>query len=494
MGSDFTPYRDRIIGNGVRYKTPYGEQELLYADWTASGRLYGPIEDFLRDRLGPLVANTHTETSFAGSVMTSAYHEARSILKRHVRAGPTDVLLFCGYGMTSAVSKLQRILGLRVPETLCSRESCWGSDRCALLGTPKPIVYLTHLEHHSNQTSWNACCVEVRVVPRGADGLPDQTWLDDDLRQSAGRPLLASFSACSNVTGVKTPYPQLTRLVHQHGGLCFVDFAASAPYVDIDLDPADSHVRPDAIFFSPHKFLGGPGSSGVLIFDRSLYRNQVPDQPGGGTVLWTNPWGEQSYYDDIELREDGGTPGFLQAMRAALAVLLKEDMGTAAIQEREAVLVRRLLAGLGRDPALRILEPELTDRLAIVSFYRPDIHFNLIVRLLSDRFGIQARGGCSCAGTYGHILLDVDRLTSRRITESIRHGDLSLKPGWVRISLHPVMTETEVDRIVDAVLAIGKHHKTWMQDYRFDPATAEFRPLTEPNVEVGLRRDFRATC
>jgi selenocysteine lyase/cysteine desulfurase len=329
------------------------------------------------------------------------------------------------------------------------------------------------------------------VVPRGVNGLPDQTWLDDDLRTSAGRSLLASFSACSNVTGVKTPYPDLTRIVHHHGGLCFVDFAASAPYIDIDLDPADSLCRPDAVFFSPHKFLGGLGSSGVLIFDRSLYRNQVPDQPGGGTVLWTNPWGEQSYYDDIELREDGGTPGFLQAMRAALAVLVKEDMGTQAIQRRELELVGRLLAGLGQNPTIRILEPELIDRLAIVSFWMPDIHFNLIVRLLSDRFGIQVRGGCSCAGTYGHILLDVDRLTSRRITELIRHGDLSLKPGWVRISLHPVMTEAEVDRIVDAIHAIGKSHAKWMEDYRFDPATAEFRPLTQPRVEVGLRRDFR---
>jgi selenocysteine lyase/cysteine desulfurase len=353
------------------------------------------------------------------------------------------------------------------------------------------LVYLTHLEHHSNQTSWNACCVEVRVVPRGDDGLPNQTWLRDDLRRAQGRTILASFSACSNVTGVKTPYPALTRIIHEYGGLCFVDFAASAPYVDIDLDPADPLERPDAIFFSPHKFLGGPGSSGVLIFDRSLYRNQVPDQPGGGTVLWTNPWGEQSYYDDIELREDGGTPGFLQAMRAALAVLVKEAMGTQAIQEREAVLVSRLLTGLKRDPQIRILEPELTDRLAIVSFWRPDIHFNLIVRLLSDRFGIQVRGGCSCAGTYGHILLDVDRLTSRRITESISHGDLSLKPGWVRISLHPVMTEDEVDRIVEAVHAIGQHHQEWAQDYEFDSATAEYRPRCEAELAVGLRRDFQ---
>jgi len=492
MPQDFTPFRNQVIGQGFRYTTPFGEQELLYADWTASGRLYAPIEGFLTDLAGPMVANTHTETSFAGATMTAAYHEARSILKRHVRARPTDVLIFCGFGMTAAVNKLQRLLGLRVPETLCNRTLCLQSGVCTLRGTANPVVYLTHLEHHSNQTSWNECCAEVRVVPRGTDGLPDQGWLDADLTALGGsRPVLASFSACSNVTGVVTPHQELARIIHRHGGLCFVDFAASAPYVDIDMDPPDPAARPDAVFFSPHKFLGGPGSSGVLIFDRSLYHNRVPDQPGGGTVLWTNPWGEQNYFEDIELREDGGTPGFLQAIRAGLAVLLKEDMGTAAIQQRESVLVARLLAGLKSHPQIRILEPELTHRLAIVSFWVPDVHFNLIVRLLSDRFGIQARGGCSCAGTYGHILMDVDRLTSRRITETINQGDLSLKPGWVRLSLHPVMTEAEVDRIIEAVHAVLSHHQRWSQDYRFDPTTADFRPRNEVPLALGLRRDFR---
>ncbi|HTH14998.1 MAG TPA: aminotransferase class V-fold PLP-dependent enzyme, partial [Spirochaetia bacterium] len=378
MAQDFTPYRDRIIGQGLRFSTPYGTQELLYADWTASGRLYAPIEAFLSDSVGPLVANTHTETSFAGATMTAAYHEAQAVIKRHVRAKPTDVILFCGFGMTAAVNKLQRMLGLRVPEALCDH-SCRTTGVCPLRRAPLPVVYLTHLEHHSNQTSWNECCVEVRVVPRGPDGLPDQDWLEADLASVPGeRRILASFSACSNVTGLQTPHQDLARIVHRHGGVCFVDFAASGPYVDIDLDPADPACRPDAIFLSPHKFLGGPGSSGVLVFDRALYHNKVPDQPGGGTVLWTNPWGEQNYYEDIELREDGGTPGFLQAIRASLAVLVKQEMGTSAIQEREHALVTRLLDGLAADPQVRLLEPELRHRLGIVSFWVPDVHFNLM--------------------------------------------------------------------------------------------------------------------
>jgi len=492
MPQDFAPYRQRIVGHDHRYTTPYGVQTLLYADWTASGRLYAPIEAYLTDTVGPLVANTHTETSFAGAAMTEAYHEAQALVKRHLRARPEHVLLFTGFGMTAAVNKLQRMLGLRLPEALCPRRQCGPAGRCSLRGGPLPVLYLTHLEHHSNQTSWNECCVEVRIIPRGPDGLPDQAWFEADLEAlGPGRPLLASFSACSNVTGLQTPWPALVAAVHRRGGRAFVDFAASAPYVTIDLDPADPLTRPDAVYFSPHKFLGGPGSSGVLVFDRALYTNQVPDQPGGGTVRWTNPWGEQEYYDDVELREDGGTPGFLQAMKAALAVLLKEDMGVEAMAAREDHLLARLFRGLEAIPGLRILEPDLRERLGIVSFWVPGLHHNLAVRLLSDRFGVQARGGCSCAGTYGHILFDVDRQRSKAITETINRGDLSLKPGWVRVSLHPTMTEDEVDRLAGAVAAVVENHGRWAEDYLWDPATAEFFPRHRSAPAVGLARDFR---
>ncbi|HNX98687.1 MAG TPA: aminotransferase class V-fold PLP-dependent enzyme, partial [Candidatus Aminicenantes bacterium] len=457
----------------------------VFADWTASGRLYGPIERFMADTVGPYVANTHTETTLTGTLMTDLYHQAQHHIKEHVHAGPGDVILFAGFGMTAVVNKLQRLLGLRLPEKYCHKKQC---------GEKHPtLVIVTHMEHHSNQTTWLECCCDVEIVRRGDDGLPDLGHLEEILAANRDRELLiGSFSACSNVTGIRTPYHQMAEMMHRHGGYCFVDFAASAPYVDIDMHPANPDQKLDAIFFSPHKFLGGPGASGVLVMDKGLYRNEVPDQPGGGTVLWTNPWGEHHYYENIEVREDGGTPGFLQAIRASLAIRLKEAMDPVAIQEREEHLKDLLIEGLSRHPEIAILEPGQKNRLGIVSFYSLHRHHNLIVRLLNDRFGIQTRGGCSCAGTYGHILLHVDRQRSQAITEKINHGDLSDKPGWVRISLHPILSEAEVEFIVAAVGQVLDHYDEWGQDYQFHPDSAEFVHRSYRTRTIDLDRDFSA--
>jgi selenocysteine lyase/cysteine desulfurase len=271
-----------------------------------------------------------------------------------------------------------------------------------------------------------------------------------------------------------TPYYKLARLMHEYGGLVFIDFAASAPYLEINMHPEDPMEKLDAIFFSPHKFLGGPGSSGVLIFDKAMYTAEVPDNPGGGTVDWTNPWGKYKYVDDIEVREDGGTPGFLQSIRAALAMELKAQMGVEQIKAREKELLEIALPGLRRIEGIRILANNVDDRLGVISFYHPDIHFNLFVKLLNDRFGIQTRGGCACAGTYGHFLLEVSYDQSREITEKINHGDLSEKPGWVRWSLHPTMTDEEVRLVLEAMEAITLHYKEWSQDYVYLQSKNEF--------------------
>ncbi len=232
--------------------------------------------------------------------------------------------------------------------------------------------------------------------------------------------------------------------MHEHNGLCFVDFAASAPYVDINMHPDDPAQQLDAIFFSPHKFLGGPGSAGVLIFNKKLYKNRIPDTPGGGTVKWTNRWGGYSYITDIEVKEDGGTPGFLQGIKAALAVTLKEQMGTKNIHKREQELIELTFSELPKINGIHLLAENITDRLGVFSFYADKIHHNLMTKLLNDKFGIQVRGGCSCAGTYGHFLLNVDFKLSLEITHRIDAGDLSLKPGWIRVSLHPTMTDDEL--------------------------------------------------
>ncbi len=480
----FEQFREGIVGLRHCFSGPCGEQRLLYADWTASGRLYLPIERCLLEEFGPLVGNTHSESSMTGIAMTRAYQQAQAILKRHVNAAPDDVIITQGSGMTAVVNKLQRMLGLRLPEQL--------APFCHLPPELRPVVFITHMEHHSNQTSWLETVADVEVIPPDALGLVAVDKLAERLAIYRDRPLkLGAFTGCSNVTGIQTPVHQLARMMHEHGGYCFVDFAASAPYVDIDMHPADVREKLDAVYFSPHKFLGGPGSSGVLVFDSRLYHNRVPDQPGGGTVNWTNPWHQHSFVDNIEAREDGGTPGFLQTIKAALAVRLKEAMGTSRMMERDHQLLQLLLADLRTIPRLHILADHLEDRLAIVSFYVEDLHYNLLVRLLNDHFGVQVRGGCSCAGTYGHYLLHVDPNRSHAITGKIDRGDLSEKPGWVRISLHPTTTPDEVRALTAAVRSCVEHAAAWGADYRYSASTNEFRHHRDEDDGQSVERLFR---
>jgi selenocysteine lyase/cysteine desulfurase len=488
LESYFDRFRRNIVGIDQRFPTPYGEQRIVYADWTASGRLYGPIEDRLAHTFGSFVGNTHTETTVTGTRMTQAYHRAHEIIKRHVNASSDDVILTPGFGMTAAVNKFQRILGLRVPEQL--------SPFVELPERYRPVVFVTHMEHHSNHTSWLETIADVACIEPNDQGLVDPDSLRDLLERYRDRKLkIGAFTACSNVTGIRPPIHELARIMHENGGLCFVDYAASAPYVHIDMHPPDPLEGLDAVFFSPHKFLGGPGSSGVLIFNSNLYHLQVPDQPGGGTVDWTNPWGGRKYVPDIEEREDGGTPGFLQAIRAALCIQLKEQMGVEKILAREEELLKIVFDGLARVPGIQILAGHIQDRLSIISFYVEGIHYNLIVKLLNDRFGVQTRGGCSCAGTYGHYLLHVDPVRSRRITNLIDQGDLSEKPGWVRMSLHPTTTDEELEHIIDAIAKIVKNHGQWAKDYAYCPSRNEYEPLAgEPWGEEELQAWFEMGC
>lgn len=470
----FAGYRTNTVGDRQTFRSPYGEQRIVYADWTASGRLYHPIERLLLERFGPYVGNTHSESSETGRAMTLAYHEAHRILKAHVNAGVDDLIISTGTGMTGVINKFQRILGLKAPQGLRRFVEIPQAER--------PVVFITHMEHHSNQTSWYETIADVVVIPPDQNGVVDLAALEALLHEYRARPLkIGSFTACSNVTGVCTAYHAMARLMHRAGGVAFIDFAASAPYVDIDMHPADPEQRLDAVLWSPHKFLGGPGSSGALIFNRGLYRNTVPDDSGGGTVNWTNPWGQYSFLADIEAREDAGTPGFLQTIKAALAVQLKHQMGVAAMRQREEAIVPYAMDALQAIPGVRLLAPARRDRLAIFSFYIEGLHYNLIVQLLNDRFGVQARGGCSCAGTYGHYLLHVDPSLSRSITERIDHGDLSEKPGWVRLSFHPSTTLADIDHTIHAVREIVAHAGEWAMDYVYSPTTNEFTRQTGDN-------------
>jgi selenocysteine lyase/cysteine desulfurase len=479
----FQQFRNNIIGIDQEFESPYGQQKIIYTDWTASGRLYRPIEEKLINDFGPFVANTHTETTVSGTAMTKSYHHARHIIKKHVNADLDDVLITDGTGMTGVVNKFQRILGLKVPENL--------KDYINIPAEKKPIVFISHMEHHSNQTSWLETIADVEVIPSCEDGLfslDNLALLLDKYKDRTYK--IASITSCSNVTGIKTPYHQAAKLMHQHNGVCFVDFACSGPYVIIDMHPEDSESYLDAIFFSPHKFLGGPGTSGVLVFNKKLYHNMVPDCPGGGTVSWTNPWGEHKYIDNIEDREDGGTPGFLQVIKTALAIQLKEQMGIDNILKREHEIVEYVFDSLGNISNLKILAGQHHNRLGVISFFVEDLHFNLGVKILNDKFGIQTRGGCSCAGTYGHFLLHVDQEASNKLIDEISLGDLIRKPGWIRMSIHPTTTSNEIEYVCNSIKSLAKNHKIWALDYNYNKETNEFIHKNAIAVEDSLVHDW----
>ncbi|HQW68272.1 MAG TPA: aminotransferase class V-fold PLP-dependent enzyme [Flavobacterium sp.] len=462
----FEQFRKNIIGINQEFQSPFGNQKIIYTDWTASGRLYRPIEEKMMNVFGPFVANTHTETTISGTAMTMAYHEARKIIKRHVNANDDDVLITDGTGMTGVVNKFQRILGLRIAENLKE-----------FTNVPKelrPIVLISHMEHHSNQTSWLETIADVEVIPCDDEGLFCLEKFKETLEKYKDRSFkIASITSCSNVTGIQTPYHEVAKIMHENNGVCFVDFACSGPYVAIDMHPDDERYL-DAIFFSPHKFLGGPGTTGVLLFNKNLYKNNIPDCPGGGTVSWTNPWGEHKYIDNIEDREDGGTPGFLQVIKTALAIQLKEEMGVENIQNREHEIVEYVFDRLQSVENINILAEQHKDRLGVISFYINDLHFNLGVKILNDRFGIQTRGGCSCAGTYGHFLLHVDQETSNDLVCQISSGDLIKKPGWIRMSIHPTTTNEEIKYVCDNIIALAENHKNWASEYNYDAKTNNF--------------------
>ncbi len=474
LESHFDRFRRNTVGYDHSFETPYGTKRLVYTDWIASGRMYRPIEEQILNVLGPFVGNTHSESSVTGSSMTRAYHEARNVIKQHVGAGPDDMIIAADSGMTGVVNKLQRILGLRVPEQLLKYVDIPDENR--------PVVFITHMEHHSNQTSWEETIADVVWIPPDDAGLCRADHLTKVVKKYKDRPLIGSFTASSNVTGVRTPYHEMARIMHENGGLCFVDFAASAPYESMNMHPEDPAEKLDAIFFSPHKFLGGPGSVGVMVFDRALDHNVVPDHPGGGTVEWTNPWGGHRFLSDPEDREDGGTPPFLQTIRAAMAIRLKEEMGIEDMLARESELLAMAFPRLRAVPGLHILADHLEDRLGVISFYVDNVHYNLLVKLLNDRFGIQMRGGCSCAGTYGHYLLHVDQAHSQSITDQIDHGDLSMKPGWVRFSIHPTTTNSELEYVLDAVEETVSRVEEWSKDYDYDAQINEFvhRTVSDP--------------
>lgn len=466
----FKVYREETVGYNFNFETCYGPKKMIYADWTASGRLYHPIEKKISEVIGPYVGNTHSEASCVGKAMTSLYGISHERIKEHVNAGKNDAIITVGSGMTSAVDKLQGILGLKDIDRrkqVIEKEYSSEDDR--------PVVFLTHMEHSSNYLSWLELDCELVIVKPSLTDIVNLDHLEDLLKRYKSRKLkIGSFTACSNVSGLVTPYHQMAKLMHKYGGFCFVDFAASAPYVDMNMHPEDHEERLDAIFFSPHKFLGGPGSAGVLIFNYDLYSNSVPDRPGGGTVTWVNPWGDRVYVNDIEMREDGGTPGFLQSIKAYLSIEVKNAMTTEKMLKREEEILKIVFSELEGQEKIFIIEKDNKNRQPIVSICLDGIHNSLQTKMMNDKFGIQVRGGCMCAHTYAHFIFKLRKELSEKITGYVADGDYSMKPGWTRYSFHPTMTNDEVFYICNSIKELIKNYSSWKDDYKYVSSTNEF--------------------
>jgi selenocysteine lyase/cysteine desulfurase len=494
--------RTQTIGRDTTIRTPFGERRLTYVDYTASGQGVSFIEEYLTSCLATY-GNTHTEDDLTGSITTARMHLAEQTIKRLVNADENYRVIFNGFGMTGAVNKLQEILGIYLPpagkamysqtvrEVLPSRQQ-WRF--LSSLEQRRPVVFVGPYEHHSNEISWRECFAEVIEIELNDEGEIDLQDLKRRVSDKSyrNRWKIGAFSAASNVTGIKTPVYKVARILHEHNALAFFDYAAIAPYTCIDVrNGADCYF--DGVYFSPHKFLGGPGSTGVLIIHKRIYHEELPPtRPSGGTVEYVSAH-DQDYVRDIETREKPGTPGVLQILKAALTMELAERLDYSRIEKRENELIRRALNRFAECPDIEVLgNLDHGKRAAICSFNirmcGGYLHPRFVVRLMNDLFGIQSRAGCSCAGPYGHRLLSIDRKKSDAYRRSIMRHQFGVKPGWVRVGFHFLMTDEEFDFVCAAIRFVAELGKYFLQTYFFDQNTGQWlhKRSTDQTVLFGV--------
>ena len=467
--------RDSVIGDGQLIETSFGQKPLIYADYTASGRSLDFIEQFITNRVLPFYANTHTETSFTGAQSTAFREEARQSIKQAVNAIEDDRLIFCGSGATAAINKLIDILDLRLPVNLNERHKFLDLVPVA----SRPVIFIGPYEHHSNEIPWRESIADVVVIPLTQSGQLDTKVLQAKLIEFADRPLkIGSFSAASNVTGLKTDVDEVAALLHQYDALSFWDYAAAAPYVSIDMNPVNSACSKDAVFLSPHKFVGGPGTPGVLIVKKQLLKNSVPASPGGGTVLYVTPVDHQ-FIADHERREEGGTPAIVESVRAGLVFKLQQAVGTDLIESLEASFKERALAQWKLNKNIEVLGDSSQEGLSIFSLRikheEADLHYGFVVALLNDLFGIQARGGCSCAGPYGHELLGMDLNYSRKLEKELNKGHMVMRPGWVRLNFNYFINEETFDYLLNAIEYVSELGWKLLPFYEIDSDSGTWR-------------------
>ena len=496
--------RKQIVGNDLLFDTPFGERHLLYADYTASGRGFQKIEEKIWN-IEKSYANTHTEDDYSGKYLTQLLHQAESKIKELVNAGSNGKIIMIGSGTTGALKKLQEIIGVYIPPVTRERitrsvkeDDETENNLLERIEKDRPVVFIGPYEHHTNELMWREAYVEVVVIPFDREGRIDLEDLENKLtdQKYKHRLKIGSFSAGSNITGIRTRVYDIARICHKHGALVLYDFAAVAPYVEIDMN-RDAHSYFDAIFFSPHKFLGGPGTSGVLVFNENIYRKDLPPTTaGGGTVRYVGSHGHD-FAEDIETREKAGTPPILQAIKAALVLDLKEKIGIDKIEDIESKHTKYFIEKLRLIDNLKIIgDVAPYRRVSIISFnikHKDKIlHPKFVTKLINDLFGIQSRAGCSCAGPYGHFLLGINDETSEKFRKLILKGNEGIKPGWIRVNIHYSLSQDDIDYIIKAITFIARFGHLFLQKYSFDMATAEWKYIgfEEKIPEFSVYNDF----
>ena len=459
--------RSGLIGEDVEIQGPFGPREIIYADYVASGRALNQVEDFVREKILPFYSNSHTQASYCGSYMTNIRETARSEIARMTSATSDSSIIFTGSGSTAGINKLVGLLNI---EKMISESK-------------KVVVLVGPYEHHSNLLPWRDSGAEIIEIEEDDEGGPCLTSLLKNLKKVSNANLvIGTFSAASNVTGIVTDVKSVSKLLKSFGALSIWDYGCGAPYLPMSMKIGSLDAI-DAIVFSPHKFPGGPAASGILIVRNEIVKLKKPTLPGGGTVDFVSPWGH-SYSTNISKREEGGTPNVIGDIRVALVMLIKEALNQDWLLTRQTALRKKVLKKWKKNKNLEIFRSNISNGLPIISFRVKHenggyIHHQLFTRLLSDVDGVQARGGCACAGPYAHKLLGLRQKQSFEIENLIKNGQEIEKPGWIRLNFSALMTDSKVDRLINSVDRLASMAFKYINFYNVNESNAQFFPKTK---------------